>query len=214
MGKIGIYSRNPRFYYKVLKILREREIPFSSIEDIKNIGDEIMVIISHREDEYFSTRQVFDDDALSAVRKSIPRLMGKNLFEKIIIGIDPGPKPGIAAIGDGVVIEAFELPEICKIEATVTKIVSDYESNQTIIRIGDGDKPNMERILLKLRGQIIPMEVVDEKGTSMPHKTHNNALSAARIANIEEFKRNGPIIRNTKKKNSIDMEFRTIKNLV
>ena len=214
MGKIGIYSRNPRFYYRVLKILREREMPFSSIEDPENIGEEIVVIISHREDIHFSERQIFDNDALSAVRKSIPRLMGKNLFEKITIGIDPGPKPGIAAIGDGIVVEAFELSEICKIEATVKKIISDYESVQTIIRIGDGDKPNMERILLKLSGQIIPMEVVDESGTSMPHKTHNNALSAARIANIEEFKRNGPIIKNTKKKNSIDMEFTTIKSFV
>ncbi|MCL4344949.1 MAG: hypothetical protein M1496_01110 [Candidatus Thermoplasmatota archaeon] len=214
MGKIGVYSRNPRFYYKVIQILRDWEVPFFSIDDPYKITGEITVIISHKDDIRFNERQIFEENALSAVRKSIPKLMGKDNFRKVTIGIDPGPKPGIAAIGDGIVIEAFELPEIEQIGSTVNDIISDYESVQTIIRIGDGDKPNMERILMTLGEQKKLMEVVDESGTSMPHKTHNNALSAARIANIEEFKKNGPVVKNTKRKKIIDMEFTTIKNII
>ncbi len=214
MGKIGVYSKNPRFYYNAIKILKEWEIPFLSVDDTNNISNDMVVIISYIEDVKFSERQVFENSPLSAIRKSIPKLLGKERFRKVTIGIDPGPKPGIATIGDGVVIEAFELPEIEMLKCKVDEIISDYFCTNTVIRIGNGDRPNMEKILYLLDQQANLMEVVDERGTSMPHKTHNNALSAARIANIEEFKKNGPIIKNTKKHKIIDMEFKTIKNIL
>ena len=138
--------------------------------------------------------------------------MEKKNFKEVFIGIDPGPKPGVAILADRILVEAFELSDVLSVGNIVFEIMNDYNSSFISVRLGNGDKPNRERIKKQLVSLDVPVDIVDENGTSMPHRTHDNVISAARIANIENFNKSRALkIRKSKRRTQIEKEFVTIK---
>ncbi len=57
---------------------------------------------------------------------SLATLLFKDKFENVIIGIDPGPRPGIAVMADNVLMEAYECPNIQIIKTEVLNISKSY----------------------------------------------------------------------------------------
>ena len=108
MRRLGIYTRDFRFYHEILKILKNWDLPFVSITESMEIPKDVAVIISSNDDQSISGEQLRCSDPLSAVRKGISFLIGKDRFNGVVIGIDPGPKPGFAVMADGILVEAFE----------------------------------------------------------------------------------------------------------
>ncbi|MCL4350393.1 MAG: hypothetical protein M1535_02980 [Candidatus Thermoplasmatota archaeon] len=210
MGKLGIYTSNPRFYYGVIRTLKDFGINYKSIESIEDDVKIVDGILSYTCDQRISTRQIFSENPVQAVRRGLAFFLNLEKFGMISIGIDPGPKPGIAVTTDNIVLEAFELYDIQQIRETVETILEDYVGDGYSIRIGDGDAPNRQYILRQLRSLGVNIEIINESGTSFPHKTHDNALSAARIANIELFLRKGPAMSVKKRKELISEEFQTV----
>ena len=147
--------------------------------------------------------------------KSGPPLL-KEKFDTVVIGIDPGPYPGIAVFGDNVLMEAFECPSIQQIGQDVTAIVGSYAYTELQVKLGNGDAPNRDYILNALRGMELRIKVVDEQNTSFPHKIHNNALSAARIAQVEHHYTIAPELQtqNIKRKEAYEKEFVTLKRII
>lgn len=213
MGKLGIYTKNPRFYYGVIRALKDFGINFISIENIFEDLKNVDVVLSSTGDSRISEKQIFQEDPVRAVRRSFSFFMGKDKFHTIYIGIDPGPKPGIAVTSNNVVLEAFELFDVGQIRNTVETLIGDYGAEYCSIRVGNGDKPNRQYILRQILPLGLNVEIINETGTSYPHKTHDNALSAARIANIEIFQKNGPSVTAKKRRELIEEEFRTLNNI-
>ena len=54
------------------------------------------------------------------------QLLMKERFDNLIIGIDPGPYPGLAVFADGVMMEAYECPVRENLSDEVRSIVSTY----------------------------------------------------------------------------------------
>ncbi len=213
MGKLGIYTKNPRFYYGVIRALRDFGINFISIENVSEDLKNVDVVLSSGGDMRISEKQIFQDDPVRAVRRSFSFFMGSEKFHTIYIGIDPGPKPGIAVTSNNVVLEAFELFDISRIGSMVETLIADYGAEYCSFRVGNGDKPNRQYILKQISPLGLNIEIINETGTSFPHKTHDNALSAARIANIEIFLKNGPSLTVKKRRELIEEEFRTLNNI-
>jgi hypothetical protein len=212
MARLGIYTLDFRFYYRVLHLLKEWDVPFVSIEKPDDIPSDVPVVLSSVDDIYIQFEQIRDNDAMRAIRRAVPYLLDKKLFNEIFIGIDPGPKPGVAVLADRVLIEAFELGDVFAVAENIENIITGYNTNFMSIRIGNGDKPNREKIIQELRNVDVPIDIVDEDGTSMPHKTHDNIISAARIANIENFnKEKVSRAKKSKRRTQIEKEFVTIK---
>lgn len=212
MARLGIYTSDFRFYYKVLQLLKERGMPFVSIENPINVPSDVPVVLSSSYDKCILYDQIREDDAMKAIRQAMPYLLEKRLFNEIFIGIDPGPKPGIAVLADRILVEAFELGDVRSVADVINDILQGYNARLISIRIGNGDRPNREKILGVLKGVDVPINIVDENGTSMPHKTHDNIISAARIANIENFdKIRVSGIRKSSRRSQIEREFITIK---
>ena len=168
------------------------------------------VVLSSEKDERFWDRQINARDSTYGIRNSLPLLMNREVFDEVVIGLDPGPYPGVAVIADNVLTEAFETPMIEMVRKEVMEIRDSYRYRNISIKIGDGDKPHRDRIIQDLAETGIDLKVVDERNTSMPHKIHNNALSAARIASLGSIfvpPRNSEKI---SKKDVYDREFLTI----
>jgi hypothetical protein len=210
MGRVGIFTLDFKFYHDIIADLRKWKIPFTSLESTSNIPRDISVVLSSEKDERFWDRQINARDSTYGIRNSLPLLMNREAFDEVIIGLDPGPYPGIAVVADNVLTEAFETPMIEMVRKEVMEIKDSYRYRNITIKIGDGDKPHRDRIIQDLNDTGIDLKVVDERNTSMPHKIHNNALSAARIASLGSIFVPPRSNEKISKKDVYDREFLTI----
>ena len=213
MSRIGIFTLDFKFYHDVIKDLRSWNLPFTSIESPNNVPSDVSVILSSVNDEHDMPNQIKAEDPTTGIRKALPRLMNKTHFRSLVIGIDPGPKPGIAVIGDGVLLEAYECSSTRKVRKEIIDISLGYFYREVMVKIGNGDAPNRNDIIRSIEKLGISILVVDEKNTSMPHKVHDNALSAARIAQLNgafDIKFNEKFSRKT----VYEKEFTTLLNVI
>ena len=209
MRRLGIYTRDFRFYHEILKILKNWDIPFVSITESMEIPKDVAVIISSKGDQSISGEQLRCSDPLSAVRKGISFLIGKDQFNGVVIGIDPGPKPGFAVMADGILIEAFECADKETLVRNVEKAADGYSCRSFLVRVGDGDIPNRNQIIIELKKDGFAVEMIDESNTSQPHKMHDNALSAARIANGGMV--SYPVYTGHRRRDLYEIEFTTLR---
>lgn len=210
MGRVGIFTLDFKFYHDIIADLRKWRIPFTSLENMNDIPSDVSVVLSSEKDEVFWDKQIKARDSTSGIRNSLPLLMNRDVFDEVIIGLDPGPYPGIAVVADNVLTEAYETPMIEMVRNEVIQIKESYRYRKISIKIGNGDKPHRDLIIHTLTDTGIDLRVVDERNTSMPHKLHNNALSAARIASLGRIFVPPKITDKANKKDVYDREFFTI----
>ncbi len=213
MRRVGIYTHDFKFYHDIVRDLKKWNIPFFSIVNLYSIPKDISVIMSSSKDQFNLPEQIKADNSLEAIRMSISLLLYKDKFINIIIGIDPGPKPGIAVMADNVLIEAYECPSIEKIKNEVLNISRSYMYENITIKIGNGDRPNRDLIIKEIRN-IAPLMIVNEENTSTPHKIHDNALSAARISLINDRYDVNRVPLKFSRKNIYEKEFTTLRSII
>ncbi len=213
MTRVGIYTHDFKFYHDVIRDLKRWNLPFFSITDLYSIPADINVIISSERDQFTLPGQVKATTSIEGIRRSLPVLLNKDQFTRVIIGIDPGPRPGIAVMADNVLMEAWECPSICGVKKDVIEIVENYDYEYIMIKIGNGDRPNRDLIIKQLRN-IAPVVIVNEENTSTPHKIHDNALSAARISLIDDRYDMSRTPIKFSRKNIYEKEFITLHSLI
>jgi len=215
MPRVGIFTHDFKFYHDSIQLLRRWNLPFVSIENLQKVPADVKIILSSTKDSERSDLQFRADTPIECLRRALPNLLLKNLFSKLYVGIDPGPYPGMAVLADGILIEAYECSSPEKLLDDVEAIISEYSYESLEVKIGDGDIPNRDYIIGLLSRNNIPVKIVDEKHTSFPHKLHDNALSAARIAGVDETYRVSPVIRKgVHRKDAYDKEFVTLRRAV
>jgi transcriptional accessory protein Tex/SPT6 len=129
------------------------------------------------------------DVAANEIRKI---LQGKEAYEKIVIGIDPGDVFGLAVIADGKVNETancFSVPEaLAKVKDVLRDV--DFSTTAVTIKIGNG-VPTYKELIEAFDAELpveVALEVVSEAGTnrSLNHNKHRRGLrdiaSATHIA--------------------------------
>jgi hypothetical protein len=99
------------------------------------------------------------DDARAAVAEAVSILRGEE--GRTIVGVDPGPHPGIAVLAGGTVIAAFQVP--LADAAAVIRRETD-EAPDPLVRIGDGARLQSAQLVNDLDDRTV--ELVDETGTT------------------------------------------------
>ncbi len=214
MTRVGLYTENFLFYHEAIKLLKSWSIPFSDVDPRNEILEDIKVIISSDSDPRIWRFQFRGRDPLQALRKAIPSLLGKSCFSSLVVGIDPGPRPGIAVLADQVLLEAFEIVEPKETGEFIQRIIEDYCYRDIKIRLGNGDMPNRIIIERELEREGIVSSIVDESNTSFPHRLHDNALSAARIAMGKFHSAGKSDIRGIPRKQFMEVEFTTLRKIL
>ena len=184
-------------YFLIVNKLKERNIAFISLIPGKPVPTEVKVVITTEQEKHRINHEkilVYDGetDLDTVVNKVVKILHGKELYEKIVIGIDPGEVLGLAVIADGKVIETgncFSIQEtLNKIRNTLKNV--DFSSTAVSIKIGKGVpayKDLLEALDLALQLEVV-LEVVSEAGTNraLNENKHRRGLrdiaSAMRIA--------------------------------
>jgi hypothetical protein len=195
-AKVAVATVSGKAYFLIVAELKERNVPFLSVIPGKPVPTEAKVIITTKEEKHLINHQkvlVFNNELElgSLIGEATRILQGKETYERIVIGIDPGKVFGLAVVADGNVIDTencFSIEEAMdKVESVVKSI--DFRSTEISIKIGNGFPECRDKLLDALDHALPPeavLEVVSEAGTSRAMGTHRRGLrdivSAIRIA--------------------------------
>jgi len=189
MKTIGVFTQDFSLYYDLLKILKKRKIAYVSLSSIDHIPSKVGVILtSNNELHEIKSQKVIAADAYDSVDHAIDLalqvLIGKDLYSKVFIGIDPGDKPGIAVVGDDILLQKLNVETPEKVISTIKRILKEYPAIDTIIRIGHGSIITRNRIINSLITLKIPIEIVDETKTTPSQQIRRNERDSEAAAAI------------------------------
>ena len=192
MKKIGVYTKNFSLYHDLLNVLKRRKIPYVSLSSKNKIPNKIGVIItSHNELHEIKYKKIISADIFDNLDQvidiAIQMLIGKDLYTRLIIGIDPGEKPGIAIIADDIILKKTNVDSPELILKNIKRYLNEYPSINTLIRIGNGSLIYRNRIINNLINLDVPIEIVNEKKTTIVHnkgRYNKDEEAAATIALI------------------------------
>lgn len=197
--KIAVATVSGKAYYLIVNELKRRNTPFLSIIPTEPIPVEVKVVITTKEERHKVRHEkilVYQEgvEPEALVNEALLIIQGKEYYEKIVIGVDPGEVFGLAVLADGKVIETencFSVEEtLDKIENILRNLRAD-PLTVISVKIGDG-VPLFKEKLLRVLDSALPsnvmLETVSEAGTDryLNEAEHRRGLrdiiSAIRIA--------------------------------
>lgn len=207
---IAVATVSGKAYYLIVNELRKRNIPFLSLTPNEPIPVEIKVVITTEKEKPLIKHEkvlVYKDGANpeATVSDALQIIQGKENFQKLVIGVDPGEVLGLAVLADGKVIETQNCFSVGETIEKIKNILSNLENapiTSVSVKVGDGVPAYKEELLIALDNalpQNITLESVSEAGTSrnLDENKHRRGLrdivSAIRIAG-----RNGRIFQRRK----------------
>jgi hypothetical protein len=174
MRVVGILTEDSRVYFDLLTAFRAEGLKHVSLDFSESLPANVAVVVTTEaeRDRIPFDRVVTDSDPDIVVAKVKSILAGGREPTTIIIGIDPGNRPGIAAVGsDGTTLARTQAPSPEGVRELVDEIAERYSPSAMVVRIGDGDRTNRNRIFNMLWDCGYSVEIVDERNTTRRSKT-------------------------------------------
>ncbi len=173
-ASIAVATVDGKAYFLVVNELKRRSIPFFSVVPGESLPVETKAVITTKGERKLipHTKLLIYDpetDPETLGAEVVKVLLGKEYYESVIIGVDPGEVFGIATIADGQVIESencFSQQETTeKILRTLRAI--DLSKTAVTVKVGNGVivYRSLVRTLDKELPSAVNLEVVDEGGT-------------------------------------------------
>jgi hypothetical protein len=189
--KVAVTTLDGKAYFFIVNKLREQNIPFVSLVLGDPVPAQIEVVVTtppEKNQMIFEKILVFTgEDTLDDLAIEIKRILqGKEAYEKIIIGLDPGVATGLAIIADGNIMEVencFSAKEVIKcIKKTIKNV--NYDQTNVFVKIGNG-VPIYKDLLEALDKALSPqirLQVVNERGTNKPLKENKRSRAVRHIS--------------------------------
>lgn len=173
MHVIGLLTENPRTYYEMIEALRERDLKFVSLDHYEPIPAHVGVVITTDAESGRVSHDnvVTDPDPDCAIDKALSVLAGDSCVRELVIGIDPGTRPGFAVVGDGRVLRTSVAKSPEAVGTLVEEAVREHPGANVVIRIGHGDRTNRNRVFNMLWDEGHKLEIVDERNTTRRSQT-------------------------------------------
>jgi hypothetical protein len=200
-------------YHGVVNELRDRGVQFTTIEPDDELPEGASVVITGPNETPGDAESAAADDVDTVTadpdqpRRGVEAAMAllREQGGRIVVGVDPGSKPGIAVLAGEMVIGAFHVPledaaEVIREEAA--------DAENPVVRVGDGSRLESARIVDAIDD--VRVELVDETGTT-PYlgtgaRGMGDVLAAVNIARLE-----GEVI-DSREIEPTDGELQVIKN--
>jgi len=194
--KVAVATVSGKAYFLLINELKERNIDFLSLVPGEPVPAEAKVVVTTQKEKPLINHErilVYDpkEEPIAVVNEALRVLQGKESYEKIVIGIDPGEVFGLAVVADGKVTETRNCFGTHEVSREVRNIVKSTDASTVVtVKIGNG-VPIYKELLAILDSELPPevvLEVVSEAGTDRPAKegSHRRGLrdiaSAIRIA--------------------------------
>ena len=187
---VALVTRDPGLYHELAGFLRERHVPTISLLPGDRIPDQVAVVLTSSSEAPLIAHPNVLPVAEAADRRSLAAAVGHALesadpTETIVVGLDPGPRPGYSILaGETILAEGIlESPESAGTFASHLR--HRFPSRPVLFRVGRGDPPARNRIVNALLEHHRSVELVDEQGTTpRGHRRPRDAAAARRIAHV------------------------------
>ena len=187
MARLAIRTEDFRLSFKLIEKLRLRNLEFEVIDITKPIHNENIIwfstpseIVNHP--TLGTPIPVEIDNIDDAILSAIFQLKPTGQSVSLIIGIDPGPYPGVAWIVDGAFNGIKELASVAELIPYLRKLIDIADFETVTVRIGDGAPLIRDRIINECILQNRIVEQGNETKTSSGLIRNNHSISALRIA--------------------------------
>ena len=189
--KVAVATLDGKAYFFIVNRLREQNVPFVSLVPGDSVPTQIKVVVTTPKERnqvnFVKTITFTDEDTLDDLTIEIKRILqGKEAYEKIVIGLDPGVATGLAIFADGNIMEVencFSSKEVIK---CITKIIKNVNFDQTCVGVKIGNGVPVYKDLLEALDQALPpqitLEVVNERGTNKPLKENKRSRAVRHIS--------------------------------
>lgn len=187
MAKVVIRCADFKLAFRLMETLRKKGLPFTQLEIGQSLPNKDTIWFGSEEEvgnamgEGRGIACNINCCELAVTQAMILR-NGLSIIENISIGIDPGPRPGLAWLADGVLMGVAQLEGIDFVVEHINSIITAAEFKNITLRIGDGAPLLRDRIINKCLEHQWNIEEVDEAKTSRGLLRHNHSTSAIRIA--------------------------------
>lgn len=183
MRRLAVLTSDFSLYHDLVKHLREHKVPFSSLAFGEKPAPDVGVLVTSWRDTLRSdlpqgvpvipvpVDATGHEDVASAVLQAQRLLEGVPGYYEVIIGIDPGKRPGFAVLGEGRVLQTAQVFRLDEVLPLLKKLIDLYPADKYTIRLGHGSPRERDHIL-KGVGTIdrpdVRLQLVDETGTTLP----------------------------------------------
>src|SRR4030065_35820 len=181
--KVAIATVSGKAYFLLINELKEKNIDFLSIVPGEPVPAEAKVVITtEKEKPLITYEKVLVYDAVmepsGVVNEAVKILEGKESYEKIVIGIDPGDVTGLAVVADGKVNQTKVCLNIQEVMNEVNVNIKNVNlaATRVSVKIGNG-VPVYKEILAALDSALPPeviLEVGSEAGTDKRSEEHTS----------------------------------------
>lgn len=172
MDKICVATADSTAYYQILSQLKQTGFRFVSMVP-SEVSDEesALVITTRKESDMIGGVSVAIEDLDQNPMVMRGQLLARmvNGAKRLVVGIDPGRRMGVAAFYEDTRIGSLTLSSVEEVSDTVTHIIKATPNSGVTVKIGDGDirlARELGTSLKKSLGEVL-VEIVDESGTSL-----------------------------------------------
>jgi len=190
--RIALATVSGRAYYKLVNELQRKGLPFLSLRPWDPVPLGIKVVVTTNEERHLIEHPnvlVLEkgSDSASVIDAALLRIRGKQNYEKVVVGVDPGKTYGVAILGDDNILETRGCSSLEETANVVVDGLKRFPAAVSVVKIGNG-APAYAKELPRLLDEVLPgetvIEIVSEAGTSrfVNETTHRRGLRDAMSA--------------------------------
>jgi len=196
--KIAVATVSGKAYFLIVAELKRKNVPFLSLIPGEPVPIEVKVVITTEKEKPLINHErilVYEEsaDIETLVNAALRIVNGKESYERIVIGVDPGEVFGLAVLADGKVVETGNCSSVQEVLNKIKNVLKNLSMSAVAVsvKIGDG-VPEFKDKLLEVLDEGLPsnvtLEIVSEAGTNryLSENKHRRGLrdivSAIRIA--------------------------------
>jgi hypothetical protein len=188
LGYIAVRTGDFRLAYRLLSELKSREIKCIQLLPSESIPSDVAAWLASPSEVLMSGDPYGIPATLDTFQYSVDqvihRLRYQGSIQTLTFGVDPGPRPGIAWIGDGLILGKAQLEGVDDAVDRIMSISRAIEHESLVIRVGNGSKTIANRIINTCMARGLFVQRVDESRTSVGVPRHAHSSAALRIARL------------------------------
>jgi len=184
---VALITQDPTLYSDLAGALRERRIPTLSLLPGARIPSYVAVVLTSPEEAsgiaFPRVIPVASGSDRSVLWAAIEGALVGASTDELVVGIDPGPRPGYAVLSGEIPLAQGNLESPESVGMFGRQLQRRFPDAAVVYRVGSGDRTARDRILQTLWSLRRPVEIVDESGTTVRgHPRPRDPASAERIA--------------------------------
>jgi len=157
-ARIAVATVSGKPYYLIVNEHKTKNVPFVSLTPQEHVPVEIKVVITTEEEASMIKHErvlVYkaDIEPAALINEALQIVEGRETFEKVTIGVDPGDVFGLAVLAGGKVVETENCYSVEETLQKIEKIIRNLEktsASSISVKIGDGVPVCREKLLENL----------------------------------------------------------------